>query len=51
MDRGEIEVEEERRVRAKRVPFLATDKEKGENEIMHTIFYKIITVTGLLFWN
>ena len=30
MDRGEIEVEEERRVRAKRVPVLPTDKEKDE---------------------
>ena len=35
MDRGEIEVEEERRVRAKRVPFLPTDKEKDKSEIMH----------------
>ena len=35
MDRGEIEVEEERRVRAKRVPVLPTDKEKDESEIMH----------------
>ena len=34
MVRGEIEVEEERRVRAKRVPVLPTDKEK-ESEIMH----------------
>ena len=35
MDRGEIGVEEESRVRAKRVPVLPTDKEKDENEIMH----------------
>ena len=35
MDRGEIEVEEERRVRAKRVPAFPTDKEKDESEIMH----------------
>ena len=35
MDRGEIEVEEERRVRAMRVPVLPTDKEKDESEIMH----------------
>ena len=35
MDRGDIEVEEERRVRAKRVPVLPTDKEKGESDIMH----------------
>ena len=32
MDRGEIEVEEVRRVRAKRVPVLPTDKEKDEND-------------------
>ena len=35
MDRGEIEVEEERRLRAKRVLVLPTDKEKDESEIMH----------------
>ena len=35
MDRGEIEVEEERRVSAKRVPVLPTDKEKDESDIMH----------------
>ena len=35
MDRGEIEVEEERQVRTKRVPVLPTDKEKDESEIMH----------------
>ena len=35
MDRGEIEVEEDRRVRAKCVPVLPTDKEKDESEIMH----------------
>ena len=35
MDRGEIEVEEKMRVRAKRVPVLPTDKEKDESEIMH----------------
>ena len=35
MDRGEIEVEEERRVRAKRMPVLPTDKEKHENESTH----------------
>ena len=35
MDRGEIEVEDERRVRLKRVPVLPTDKEKDENENMH----------------
>ena len=35
MNRGEIEVEEERRVRAKRVPVLPTDKEKDESETMH----------------
>ena len=34
MDRGEIGVEEERRVRTRRVPVLPTDKEKGESEIM-----------------
>ena len=34
MDRGEIEVEEERRVRAKRVPVFPTDEEKDESEIM-----------------
>ena len=33
MGRGEIEVEEETRVRAKRVPVLPIDKEKDENEI------------------
>ena len=35
MDGGEIEVEEEKRVRAKRMPVLATDKEKHENESTH----------------
>ena len=35
MDRGEIEVEEERRVRIKRVPILPTDREKHENESAH----------------
>ena len=35
MDRGEIEVEEERRVRAKLVPILPTEKEKDESEIVH----------------
>ena len=35
MDKGEIEVEEERRVRAKRVSFVPTDKEEDESEIMH----------------
>ena len=35
MDRGEAEVEEEKRVRAKRVPILPTDKEKDESGIMH----------------
>ena len=35
MDRGEIEVEEERQVRTKRVPVLPTDKKKDESEIMH----------------
>ena len=35
MDRGEIEVEEERRVRAKRVPVLPTDKENDDSEIVH----------------
>ena len=35
MDRGEIEVEEERRVRAKRVPVFPTDKEKDEGVIVH----------------
>ena len=35
MDRGEIKVEEGRRVRAKRVPVLPTDKEKDERDIMH----------------
>ena len=35
MDRGEIEVEEERRVRAKRVLVLPTDKEKDESDIVH----------------
>ena len=39
MDRGEIEVEEERRVRAKRVPVLPADKEKDENEIVHTTMH------------
>ena len=34
MDRGEIEVEEERRVRARRVPVLPTDKKKDESDIM-----------------
>ena len=32
MDRGEIEVEEERQVRTKHMPFLPTDSEKRENE-------------------
>ena len=35
MDSGEIEVEEERRVRAKRVPVFPTDKEKDESKIIH----------------
>ena len=35
MDRSETKVEEEKRVRAKRVPVLPTDKEKDESEIMH----------------
>ena len=35
MDRGEIEVEEERRVRIKRMPVLPTDREKHENESAH----------------
>ena len=35
MDRGEIEVEEERRVRMKRVPVLPAVSEKDENESMH----------------
>ena len=35
MDRGEIEVEEERRVRKKRKPVLPTDREKHENESAH----------------
>ena len=35
MDRGEIEVEDERRVRMKRMPVLPTDKEKHENESAH----------------
>ena len=33
MDEGEIEFEEEKRVRAKRVPVLPTDNEKDESEI------------------
>ena len=35
MDRGEIEVEEERRVRMKRMPVLPTDSEKREHESTH----------------
>ena len=35
MDRGEIEVEEERRVRTKHVPVLPTDSEKRDNESTH----------------
>ena len=35
MDRGEIEVEEERRVTAKRMPVLPTDKEKHESKSTH----------------
>ena len=35
MDRGEIEVEEERQVRTKRVPVFPTDSEKCENEGTH----------------
>ena len=35
MDRGEIEVEEERRVRMKRMPVLPTEREKYENESAH----------------
>ena len=35
MDRGETEVEEESRVRMKRVHVLPTDEEKDENENMH----------------
>ena len=35
MDRGEIEVEEERRVRIKRMPVFPTDREKHENESAH----------------
>ena len=35
MDRGEIEVEEERRVRTKRMPVFPTDREKHENESAH----------------
>ena len=34
MDKGEIEVEEERRVRAKRVPVLSTDKERSTRSRM-----------------
>ena len=35
MDRGEIEVEEERRVRTKRMPVLPTDSEKHESKSTH----------------
>ena len=35
MDRGEIEVEEERRVRTKHMPVLPTDSEKHESESTH----------------
>ena len=35
MDRGEIDVEEERRVRMKRMPVLPTDGEKHESESAH----------------
>ena len=35
MDRGEIEVEEERRVRTKCLPVLTTDREKHESRSMH----------------
>ena len=35
MDRGEIEVEEERRVRTKRMLVLPTDSEKRDNESTH----------------
>ena len=35
MDRGEIEIDKERRVRAKRVLVLPTNKEKDESEIVH----------------
>ena len=35
MDRGEIDVEEERRVRTKCMPVLPTDSEKRENESTH----------------
>ena len=35
MDRCEIEVEGERRVRMKRMPVFPTDKEKHENESAH----------------
>ena len=35
MDRGEVEVEEERRMSAKRVPVLPTDKKKDGSKIMH----------------
>ena len=37
MDRGEIEVEEERRVRTKRMPVFPTDREKHENESAHVV--------------
>ena len=35
MDRGEIEVEEERRVRTKCMPVLSTDSEKRESKRTH----------------
>ena len=35
MDRGEIEVEDERRARTKRMPVLPTDREKHEDESAH----------------
>ena len=37
MDRGEIEVEEERRVRTKRIPVFPTDREKHENASAHVV--------------
>ena len=35
MDRGEIEVEEERRVKMKRMPALPTNRENHDNESAH----------------
>ena len=38
MDRGEVEVEEERQAKVKSAPVLPTDKERDEHEVTHATF-------------